>query len=147
MIRPRRVLPPELYWPGTMPSQAASCLPLSNSLALPIIATSAVDVVSPTPLTVLPDQWIVDGAYGAGRKNLIDYAKARQQGRRISSASAESVMNHVINRRMSKKQQMRWSMMGAHFLLQTRVEMLEGRLVEHFRARFPHFRSPELVRH
>jgi len=42
------------------------------------------------------------------RKNLIDYAKARQQGRRISSASAEPVMNHVINRRMSKKQQMRW---------------------------------------
>ena len=79
------------------------------------------------------------------RKNLIDYAKARQQGRRISSASAESVMNHVINRRMSKKQQMRWSVMGAHFLLQARVEMLEGRLVDHFRARFPHFRSPELA--
>ena len=79
------------------------------------------------------------------RKNLIDYAKARQQRRRISSASAESGMNHVINRRMSKKQQMRWSMMGAHFLLQARVEMLEGRLVDHFRARFPHFRSPELA--
>ena len=79
------------------------------------------------------------------RKNLIDYAKARKQGRRISSASAESVMNHVVNRRMSKKQQMRWSMMGAHFMLQVRVEMLEGRLVDHFTARFPNFRSPELV--
>ena len=45
------------------------------------------------------------------------------KGRRISSASAESVMNHVVNRRMSKRQQMRWSMKGAHCLLQTRVEL------------------------
>jgi hypothetical protein len=45
---------------------------------------------------------------------LVDYAKARQQGRRISTAPAESVMNHVVNRRMSKRQQMRWSVKGAH---------------------------------
>jgi len=77
------------------------------------------------------------------RKDLVDYQRARKSGRRISSASAESVMNHVVNRRMSKRQQMRWSMKGAHCLLQTRVELLDGRLEGHFVKRFPHFRTPE----
>lgn len=55
---------------------------------------------------------------------LVDYARARRAGRRISTAPAESVMNHLINRRLSKRQQMRWSINGAHYLLQTRVELL-----------------------
>lgn len=78
------------------------------------------------------------------RRDLIDYQRARMEGRRVSSASAESVMNHLINRRMSKRQQMRWSMKGAHYLLQTRVEMPDGQLEQCFRKRFPHFRSPEI---
>jgi hypothetical protein len=52
------------------------------------------------------------------RHDLVDYQQARMSGRRVSSASAESVMNHVVNRRLSKHQQMRWSMRGAHCLLQ-----------------------------
>jgi hypothetical protein len=78
------------------------------------------------------------------RRDLIDYQHARMEGRRISSASAESVMNHLVNRRLSKRQQMRWSMKGAHCLLQTRVELLDGRLEACFERRFRHFRSPEL---
>lgn len=78
------------------------------------------------------------------RRDLIDYQRARMAGRRVSSASAESVMNHLINRRLSKRQQMRWSMKGAHFLLQTRVELLDGRLEDCFASRFNHFRSPEM---
>jgi hypothetical protein len=78
------------------------------------------------------------------RRNLIDYQHARMEGRRISSASAESVMNHLVNRRLSKLQQMRWSMKGAHCLLQTRAELLDGRLEQCFSMRFPRFRSPEL---
>ncbi|AJK46437.1 hypothetical protein BGL_1c19280 [Burkholderia plantarii] len=74
---------------------------------------------------------------------LVDYAKATQQGRRISTAPAESVMNHVVNRRMSKRQQMRWSVRGAHLLLQTRVSLLDGCLLGHFKLHFPHFRFPE----
>jgi hypothetical protein len=41
------------------------------------------------------------------RSDLIDYQQARMNGRRVSSASAESVMNHLINRRLTKRQQMR----------------------------------------
>lgn len=80
------------------------------------------------------------------RRDLIDYQRARMAGRRISSASAESVMNHVVNRRLSKRQQMRWSMHGAHYLLQTRVELLDETLERRFEAWFPHFRTPELRR-
>lgn len=75
---------------------------------------------------------------------IVDYALARKAGRRISTAPAESVMNHLINRRMSKRQQMRWSVKGAHLLLQTRVDLLDGRLVDGFKKRFEHFRSPEM---
>lgn len=78
------------------------------------------------------------------RADIIDYNRARRSGRRISTAAAESVMNHVINRRMSKGQQMRWSISGAQCLLQTRVALLDDRLETHFHARFPHFRSPEV---
>ena len=77
------------------------------------------------------------------RTILIDYHQTRRDGRRISTAMAESVMNHLINRRLSKRQQMRWSMKGAHCVLQVRVEMLDGRLERHFREHFSHFRSPE----
>ena len=73
----------------------------------------------------------------------MDYNRARRSGQRISTAAAECVMNHVIYRRMSKGQQMRWSTSGAQRLLQTRVAMLDDRLETHFYARFPHFRSPE----
>src|ERR1019366_2600332 len=48
-MRPRRVLPPELYCPGTRPSQAANWRLLLNSRALPTVATMAVAVTSPMP--------------------------------------------------------------------------------------------------
>ena len=51
---------------------------------------------------------------------LLNYGRARREGRRISTAPAESVMNHLVNRRMSKRQQMRWSVKGAQLMLQTR---------------------------
>lgn len=78
------------------------------------------------------------------RKDLVDYECARMSGRRISSASADSVMNRVVNRRMSKNPQMRWSIKGAHCLLQTRIDLLDGRLEGHFAARFLHFRPSKL---
>ena len=77
------------------------------------------------------------------RADIVDYNQARRSGKRISTAATESVMNHVINRRMSKGQQMRWSISGAQRLLQTRVAMLDDHLETHFYARFLYFRSPE----
>ncbi len=53
------------------------------------------------------------------RADIINYNRARRSGREHLHGLCRSVMNHVINRRMSKGQQMRWSMHGA-CLLQTR---------------------------
>jgi hypothetical protein len=78
------------------------------------------------------------------RRTLINYMRAYGSGRRTLTASAESAMNHVINGRIFKRHQTHWSTKGAHCLRQTRAELLVGRLEKHFRARFPHFRSPEL---
>lgn len=62
----------------------------------------------------------------------------------VLSASAKSDRN-LINRRLTKRQQMHWSLKGAHYLMQKRVELLDGRLEKCFAKRFPHFRSPEVT--
>jgi hypothetical protein len=74
------------------------------------------------------------------RRSLPDFAKQRAAGHRISTAHVESVMNHLVNHRLSKKQQMRWSPAGAHYLLQVRAELLNGTLLDAFRVANPRFR-------
>lgn len=54
-------------------------------------------------------------------------------------------MTHLVNRRLSMRQQMHRSIKGAHYFLQTRVDLQDGRLEEYFTKRFAHFRSPELA--
>src|SRR5271156_3298399 len=71
---------------------------------------------------------------------LTNYAHAYRHGLRISSAPAESGMNHLVNERMGKHQHMRWSADGAHLLLQVRCAVIDGRLEELFRERYPMFR-------
>lgn len=73
--------------------------------------------------------------------SLTAYSKARRDGLRISSAPAESGMNHLVNQRMGKRQPMRWSLEGAHLLLQVRCAMLDERLEALFREWYPKFRT------
>ena len=75
------------------------------------------------------------------RRSLPDFAKQRAAGHRISTAHVESVMNHLVNHRLSKKQQMRWSPAGAHYLLQVRAELLNGTLTDSYRVANPRFRG------
>jgi tetratricopeptide (TPR) repeat protein len=49
--------------------------------------------------------------------------------------------NHLVNHRLSKKQQMRWSPAGAHYLLQVRAELLNGTLLDRYRVGHPRFRG------
>ena len=51
----------------------------------------------------------------------------------------ESAVNQIIDKRMSKSQQMRWSPQGAHLLLQVRTSVLDGRLREDFARWYPGF--------
>jgi hypothetical protein len=68
------------------------------------------------------------------RRSLPNFAKQRKAGHRISTAHVESVMNHLVNHRLSKKQQMRWSPEGAHYPLHVRAELLNGTLPDAYRV-------------
>lgn len=58
---------------------------------------------------------------------LIDYGERYRTGKPISTSRAESTVNHLVNARMSKRRQMRWSPLGAHRVLQVRAAVLDGR--------------------
>ena len=58
-------------------------------------------------------------------------------GETITTSFAESAVNEIIAKRMVKKQQMQWSPIGAHYLLQTRKAALNGELRTHFENRYP----------
>ncbi|HEY6764312.1 MAG TPA: ISKra4 family transposase [Candidatus Sulfotelmatobacter sp.] len=63
-----------------------------------------------------------------------------RQGERISTAFVESTINQVVSRRFVKKQQMQWTLRGAHLLLQTRTKVLNDELEGTFRKWYPRFR-------
>jgi hypothetical protein len=82
-----------------------------------------------------------DSVSRAERAILSSIAFIGAAGHRISTAHVESVMNHLVNRRLSKRQQMRWSPAGAHYLLQVRAELLNGTLFDDYRTEHPRFRG------
>jgi hypothetical protein len=49
----------------------------------------------------------------------------------------ESTVNVVVGKRFAKKQQMQWSKLGAHRLLQTRTQTLDGTLRKTFVTWYP----------
>ena len=53
---------------------------------------------------------------------IVNYSRRWDNGERISTAFVESTVNPVISRRFTKKQQMQWSKVGAHRLLQIRTK-------------------------
>jgi hypothetical protein len=50
------------------------------------------------------------------------------QNDRISDSTMEGTANFLVNRRMNKSQQMRWSRRGADLLLQVRCAGFSGKL-------------------
>jgi hypothetical protein len=59
---------------------------------------------------------------------LIDYGQRHRAGKPISTSRAEGTVNQLVNARMNKRRQMRWSPRGAHRVLQVRAAVLDGRL-------------------
>ncbi len=53
--------------------------------------------------------------------SLADYASHQRLGERVSTAHVESTVNQLVNQRMCKKRQMRWSRRGAQFVLNVRT--------------------------
>ena len=56
--------------------------------------------------------------------SIINYAAARRSGEPISTAQTESAVHRLLHRRMTTKQQMRWSPKGAHFMLKVRTSVM-----------------------
>jgi len=73
----------------------------------------------------------------ANDASLINYGERYRSGERISSAFVEATVNAVISKRFGKKQQMQWSRTGAHLLLQTRTQTLDGSLRSTFEKWYP----------
>jgi hypothetical protein len=59
---------------------------------------------------------------------LINYAKRHRAGLRVGTSITEGTANFLVNRRMNKSQQMRWSRVGADLLLQVRCAVYNGTL-------------------
>ncbi len=66
----------------------------------------------------------------SNRRAIVNYGARYRSGRRIASSLAESAVDSLVARRMVKKQQMQWSLKGAHRMLQVRAAVLNGDLSE-----------------
>ena len=71
---------------------------------------------------------------------LVPYAARRRRGEPISTAFVESAVNEIVARRMTKRQQMRWSRATVQPFLDVRIAVLNGTLEDAFRRRYPGFR-------
>ena len=67
---------------------------------------------------------------------LIDYAERHRAGLRVGTALTEGTANFLVNRRMNKSQQMRWTRRGADLLLQVRCAVYNGTFGFAFGQRF-----------
>jgi hypothetical protein len=67
--------------------------------------------------------------YLCGQSNwLVNYAERHRAGLRVGTALTEATANFLVNRRMNKSQQMRWTRRGADLLLQVRSAVCNGTL-------------------
>ena len=67
---------------------------------------------------------------------LVNYAERHRAGERVGTALTEGTANFLVNRRMNKRQQMRWTRRGANLLLQVRCAVYNGTLGSGFGQRF-----------
>ena len=74
---------------------------------------------------------------GNNRHLIPNYGHRYHKGEAIATGFVESTVNQVVSKRFCKKQQMQWSKLGAHLLLQTRVKTLDGELGAIFKRWYP----------
>jgi len=70
-----------------------------------------------------------------------NYADRHRHGEPIATGFVESAVNQVVSKRLVKKQQMRWTMTGAHRLLQVRTRALNQQLRNDFERWHPQLRA------
>jgi hypothetical protein len=72
----------------------------------------------------------------------VNYAQRHRAGLRVGTAITEGTANFLVNRRMNKSQQMRWSRRGADLLLQVRCAIYNGTLSSGFGQKFQPANDP-----
>ena len=70
----------------------------------------------------------VDDYLRSQSARLVNYAERYRAGLRVGTSVTQGTVNFLVNRRMSKSQQMRWSRQGADLLLQVRCAVYNGAL-------------------
>jgi hypothetical protein len=81
----------------------------------------------------------LDTYIGNNAGYIVNYGERYCSGERISTGFVESTINQVVSKRMVKKQQMQWTPLGAHLLLQVRTQVLNGDWEGTFREWYPGF--------
>ena len=76
---------------------------------------------------------------------LVNYTKRFRAGLRVGTSITEGTANFLVNRRMNKSQQMRWSRNGADLLLQVRCAVYNGTLGAGFGHRFDRISNAALA--
>ncbi|NNX79381.1 MULTISPECIES: hypothetical protein [unclassified Roseobacter] len=71
------------------------------------------------------------------KSSVANYAERYRAGKRIATAPAEASVNRLVAKRFVKRQQMRWSRTGAHYLLKVRASVLNGDLAERTKYEAP----------
>jgi hypothetical protein len=76
---------------------------------------------------------------------LVNYAARYRAGMRVGTAVTEGTANFLVNRRMNKSQQRRWSRRGANLVLQVRCAVYNGTLGSGFGQRFDPIGRPDVT--
>ena len=76
----------------------------------------------------------------SNRGAIVNYRKRYRVELRAATTLAESAVHSLVAKQMVKKLQMRWSLHGAHVLMQVRTAELNGELRDRLRTQF---RQPE----
>jgi hypothetical protein len=82
------------------------------------------------------------GYVTANRASIPNYAERYRYGERIATGFVESAINQIVSKRFVKRQQMRWTPLGAHLLLQVRTAELNGDLRATFERWYPGLAAP-----
>jgi hypothetical protein len=84
----------------------------------------------------------VDNYVRGQSAHLVNYAERYRAGLQVGTSVTEGTANFLVNRRMNKAQQMRWSRRGADLLLQVRCAVYNGALGSGFGQLFEPVCSP-----
>jgi len=84
----------------------------------------------------------LDGYLTSQSAWLVNHAERHRAGLRVGTAITEGTANFLVNHRMNKSQQMRWSRRGADLLLQVRCAVYNGTLGSGFGQKFQPAHDP-----